>query len=167
MAILRLIHSADVPDPAALLERLSGRESSPPAPGEATPQPATAPAAQLPADFRSLVRFLEDNNKALLAQQLHDQVGVVRYAAPELLLKPLRPLGSDWPREVAKELKSLTGTNWTITIAEDAAEPSLLEQERMAEEQVRAEVLQDPGVKAALDAFPEAELESYSLTKGA
>jgi hypothetical protein len=28
-------------------------------------------------------------------------------------------------------------------------------------------VLQDPGVKAALDAFPEAELESYSLTKGA
>jgi DNA polymerase-3 subunit gamma/tau len=37
----------------------------------------------------------------------------------------------------------------------------------MAEEQVRAEVLQDPSVKAAMDAFPDAELESFSLTKGA
>jgi hypothetical protein len=37
----------------------------------------------------------------------------------------------------------------------------------MAEEQVRAEVLQDPAVAAAMEAFPEAELESYSLNKGA
>jgi DNA polymerase III subunit gamma/tau len=167
MAILRLIHSADLPDPASLVERLSGGESAAPAASRPAARPAESPSAQLPPDFPSLVRLAEEGGKALLAQQLHDQVGLVRYAAPELAVKPLRPLGTDWPREVAATLKALTGVNWTVTIADDGAGPSLLEQERMAEEQVRAEVLQDPGVKAALDAFPEAELESYSLTKGA
>nr|MBA3526750.1 hypothetical protein [Sphingomonas sp.] len=46
-------------------------------------------------------------------------------------------------------------------------EPSLLEQEKMAEQRVRSEVLEDEGVRAVFDAFPEAELESYSITKGA
>ena len=167
MAILRLIHSADLPDPASLVERLSGGESAAPAARQPAAKPAQSPAAQLPPDFPSLVRVAEEGGKALLAQQLHDQVGLVRYAAPELVVKPLRPLGTDWPREVAAALKALTGASWTVTIADDGAGPSLLEQERMAEEQVRAEVLRDPGVKAAIDAFPEAELESYSLTKGA
>jgi hypothetical protein len=36
----------------------------------------------------------------------------------------------------------------------------------MAEEKVRSDVLQDPAVKAAFESFPEAELESFSLTKG-
>jgi DNA polymerase III subunit gamma/tau len=167
MAVLRLIHSADLPDPAALLERLSGAQGSPQPAGQPAPQPSGAPAAQLPPDFRALVEFLEAQGKHQLAIQLHDQAGLVRYAPPELAVKPLRPLGSDWPRELAKELKALTGRKWSVTIADEGAEPSLLEQEKMAEEQVRAEVLQDPGVRAALDAFPEGELESFSLTKGA
>ena len=167
MAILRLIHSAELPDPATLLERLSGRETSAPAPGQGAAKPSASPTAQLPPDFNSLVQLLESEGKHQLAVQLHDQVGLVRYAPPELVLKPLRPLGSDWPRDCARELKSLTGATWTVTIADEGAGPSLLEQERMAEEQVRAEVLQDPGVRAALDAFPEGELESFSLTKGA
>jgi DNA polymerase-3 subunit gamma/tau len=36
----------------------------------------------------------------------------------------------------------------------------------MAEQRVRADVLADPNVRAMMDAFPEAELESFS-TKGA
>ena len=170
MAILRLIHSADLPDPAVLLERLTGSgEAAAGAAAPAAPSPA-APAAQLPPDFRSLVRLVDDSRRegaAILAQQLHDQVGLVRYAAPELVLKPLRPLGTDWPREAAAAFKALTGTSWTVIIADESAEPSLLEQEKMAEERIRSDVLLDPGVKAALDAFPDGELESFSLTKGA
>jgi DNA polymerase-3 subunit gamma/tau len=166
MAILRLIHSAELPDPSVLLKRLDG--------GSAAPSAAQAPKAatsgstgSLPADFPALIQALESNGKHQLAIQLHDQVGLVRYAAPELAVKPLRPLGSDWPRELSAVLKGITGATWSVTMAEDGAEPSLLEQEKMAEEQVRADVLQDPSVKAAMDAFPDAELESFSLTKGA
>ena len=168
MAVLRLIHSAGLPDPSALLERLAGSGESQVTPAEQRQREpsASSPAAKLPPDFPSLVNSLESGGKHQLAVQLHDQVGLVRYDPPELAVKPLRPLGSDWPREVAAALKGITGARWTVTLADDGAEPSLLEQEKMAEERVRAEVLQDEAVKAAFDAFPEAELESFSITKG-
>jgi DNA polymerase-3 subunit gamma/tau len=166
MAILRLIHAAELPDPSVLLQRLESGSAAPSA-APATRAAASGPAASLPADFPALIQALEASGKHQLAIQLHDQVGLVRYAPPELTLKPLRPLGSDWPRELSATLKGITGGTWTVSIADEEAQPSLLEQEKMAEEQVRAEVLQDPAVAAAMDAFPDAELESYSLNKGA
>jgi DNA polymerase-3 subunit gamma/tau len=166
MAILRLIHSADLPDPALLVQRLSGQKSAPPAAPAASPATGSGKSASLPGDFATLIRALEDDGKHQLALQLHDQVGLVRYAPPELAVKPLRPLGANWPRELAAALKALTGMTWSVAIADEGADPSLLEKERMAEEQVRAEVLQDPSVGAAMAAFPDAELESYTLSKG-
>ena len=167
MAILRLIHAAELPDPASLLQQLAGGATASAAPEMTAKSAPSGPSARLPSDFPALIQALEADGKHQLAIQLHDQVGLVRYAAPELVVKPLRPLGSDWPRELSATLKGITGASWTVTIADEGAEPSLLEKEKMAEEQVRADVLQDTSVKAAMDAFPDAELESYSLTKGA
>ena len=166
MALLRLIHAADLPDPASLIARITGAgASSAPAATSASKTAAAAPAAQLPADFSSLVKGFEAAGKHQLAVQLHDQVGVVRYAPPELVLKPMRPLGGDWPRQLASDLKALTGTTWQVSLSDEAGDPSLLDQEKIAEQRVRAEVLADPNVQAVMDAFPEAELETFS-TKG-
>jgi DNA polymerase-3 subunit gamma/tau len=162
MALLRLIHAAELPDPASLLARLSGQEGSAPIASPAS-SGGTAPTAKIPGDFRGLVSLLEANRKPLLAQQLHDHVSVVRYQPPELLLKPLRPLGGDWTRELAAALKTLTGTSWEVSLSDEQGDPSLLDQEKMAEERVRADVLADPNVRAVMDAFPDAELESFSV----
>jgi len=173
MALLRLVHSADLPDPASVLSRLSGEGAAPAAASSAQPAPAgtagspAAPAARLPADFPGLVKAVEASGRHLLAQQLHDQVGLVRFAPPELVLRPMRPLGPDWPRELAAALKALTGAAWQVSLSDEAGEPSLLDQDRMAEERVRADVLADPAVRAALDAFPDSALESFASTKGA
>ena len=165
MALLRLIHAADMPDPASLLAKLSG-EGAVALTSSAPASKASGPTARIPADFEGLVKTLEQGGKRILAQQLHDQIGLVRYAPPELVLKPMRPLGSDWSRELAAILKTATGATWQVTLSDDAGEPSLLEQEKMAEERVRADVLADPNVRAVMDAFPDAELESFA-TKGA
>ena len=165
MALLRLIHAADMPDPAALIAKLSG-EGSVSAPVAPSPAKPTGPTGTLPTDFQALVQFLENRGKHQLAVQLHDQVGIVRYAPPELVLKPARPLGQDWPRDLAATLKSLTGTSWQVSLSDESGEPSLLDQEKMAEERVRSEVLADPNVRSIVDAFPDAELESFS-TRGA
>ena len=164
MALLRLIHAADMPDPASLLQRLSG-DGSVAARASAPASKTSGPTAKLPADIRALVNRLEEGGRHQLAVQLHDQVGLVRYAAPELVLRPTRPLGGDWPRELAAALKSLTGTSWQVALSDEPGEPSLLDQEKMAEERVRADVLTDPNVRAVMDAFPDAELESFS-TRG-
>ena len=122
--------------------------------------------ATLPADFPALVKFLEKSGKHSLAVQLHDQVGLVRYAPPELVVKPTRPLGGDWPRALGAELKAVTGANWRVSLSDEPGEPSLFDQEKIAEERVRADVLADPNVRAVIDAFPDAELESFEGTKG-
>jgi len=165
MALLRLIHAADLPDPAAVLAQLSG-EAAGTAQHRVPPPRPQGSEARLPPDFPALVRALEEGGRHQLAVQLHDQVGLVRFAPPELALKPLRPLGQDWPRDLASALKAVTGTPWQVSLADEGAEPSLLEKEKMAEERVRADVLADPNVRAALDAFPEASLESFASMKG-
>ncbi|HEX6072475.1 MAG TPA: DNA polymerase III subunit gamma/tau, partial [Sphingomicrobium sp.] len=165
MALLRLIHAADLPDPASLLAKLSG-EGTAAAPSTAPGAKPAGTTASLPADFPSLVKFLEGKGKHQLALQLHDQVGLVRYAPPELVLKPTKPLGGDWPRQLALDLKAFTGIAWQVSFSDEAAELSLLDQEKMLQERVRADVLDDPNVRAVLDAFPDAELESFS-TRGA
>ena len=166
MALLRLIHAADLPDPTTVLSRLSGEASASPA-GSNAPVRSSGPTAQFPTDFNELINLLERKGKHQLAVQLHDQVGLVRYAPPELVLKPTRPLGTDWPRELAAALKSATDATWQVSLSDEPGEPSLLDQEKMAEERVRSEVLADPAVRAAFEAFPDATLESFASTKGA
>jgi DNA polymerase-3 subunit gamma/tau len=164
MALLRLIHAADLPDPATLMAQLSGggAAAAPSSPPTAKP---SGPTATLPPDFPALVKAIEQSGRHLLAQQLHDQVGLVRYSPPELVVKLMRPLGADWSRDLAAALKSITGASWQVTLSDEPGEPSLLDQEKIAEERVRADVLTDPNVRAVMDAFPGAELETYS-TKG-
>jgi DNA polymerase-3 subunit gamma/tau len=161
MALLRVIHAAEMPDPASLLQRLSS-EGAAASPAAAPVSKGDAPTAQIPADYPALIAALEHAGKHQLALQLHDQVGLVRYAPPELVVKPLRPLGADWSRDVTLALKAATGASWQIALSDESGEPSLLDQEKMAEERVRADVLADPNVRAVMDAFPDAELESFS-----
>ena len=81
------------------------------------------------------------------------------------MLKPLRPLGAEWTRDLAAALKDTTGSRWTVSFTDQGGEPSLQQQEQMAEERMRAAVLDEPNVRAVLESFPDATLESFS--KGA
>lgn len=166
MALLRVIHASELPDPAAVLEKLASGEvvSRPASAPPPAPTPA-APRAQAPADFATLVELLSHNGKPHLAQQLHDYAGLVRYAPPELVIKPLKPLGSDLVRDLSAALKAVTGTQWQVGTSDGPAEPSLLEQEQAKAEQVRQDVLNAPIVRAAFEAFPDAELASYRINE--
>ena len=166
MALLRLIHSADLPDPAALIARLvSGGESAAAAPASAKAA-RSGPGAALPTDYAALVAILEASGRHRLGVQLRDHVGLVRFAAGELTLRPLRPLGPDFARELAAAAKEATGATWAVSFTDQGGEPSLHQQDAMAEESARAALLDEPIVRAVLDAFPEAELEHFAAMKG-
>jgi DNA polymerase-3 subunit gamma/tau len=164
MALLRLIHSADLPDPAALLARLAGGGDVAVA---SAPAAKPTPASSQPADFASLVATLEASGKHRLGIQLRDHVGLVRFAPGELVLRPLRPLGADFARELAAAAKDATGSTWAVSFTDEGGEPSLHQQDEMVEEKVRAHVLGEPMVRAVLEVFPDAELETYAATTNA
>ena len=162
MALLRVIHASQLPDPGELVRKLSSGEAiAAPAAAGVAPGETQAPLLKLPGDFAALIRLLDDGGKPLLAQQLHDFVGLVRYAPPELAIRPQKPLPADFARDVSAALKALTGTAWEVSIADGPAAPSLLDQERAAESAARDAILASPLVKAAFEAFPEAELIDY------
>ena len=160
MALLRLIHAADMPDPATIMAQLASGGAVAVAPrGASAPAAGAAPSA--PDSFATFVAAIEGGGRKLLALHLHDNVGLVSFAPGEVVLKPLRPLGADFARELAAAAKEITGTSWQIRLAEDGGEPSLQQQEVMAEERVRATVMAEPAVRALLDAFPDATYVSH------
>jgi DNA polymerase-3 subunit gamma/tau len=162
MALLRVIHASDLPDPGAVLEKLASGEAAAAAPAPAPPKAESQGALlQLPPTFSALVDLLHGKGKAHIAQQLHVYVGLVSYKPPELIVRPLRPPPVDFIRDVAEALKAVTGSAWRVRIAEEEAQPSLLDQQKADAELLRQEVLDAPIVKAAFEAFPEAELAGY------
>ena len=141
--------------------------------------------AQVPRD-QATIMLVMDTSRSMLntdlspsrreaAQQAADaflqeipdrfQVGLVSFSPGELVLKPLRPLGADWTRDLAAALKDVTGSRWTVSFTDQGGEPSLQQQEQIAEETMRAAVLDEPNVRAVMETFPDATLESFS--KGA
>ena len=96
----------------------------------------------------------------MLGLQLRDHVGLVSFAPGELVLKPLKPLGAEFARELAAAAKQATGQNWEVRLTDEGGSPSLQQQEVMAEERMRAAVLDEPIVRSLLEEFPDATLES-------
>jgi len=162
MALLRVIHASELPDPGALAERLMSGGSVAVSSGELPAASRAKEQNSAPASFPALIDLLAGNGKQHLAQQLHDFAGLVRYEPPELAIRPTKPLPGDFNRELAAALKSLTGTLWRVSSSDGEAQPSPLEQEKAEAERLREAVLDSPMVKTAFEAFPEAELIGYT-----
>ena len=159
MALLRVMHAATMPDPGELARLL--REGGPVAaatPGAVAAAPPAGPAAKLPATFEDLIEALWQRGKGQLAQELHDCVGLVRYAPPELDYRATPQLPSDFAARLTQALREMTGIGWRVAASDAAAQPTLLEREEAAKADARAEILEIPVVKAAMAAFPDAAL---------
>ena len=158
MALLRLIHAADLPDPAALMTQLAGGGAVASAPARAAAPP---PPSASPGDFAGFIAAIERVGKKLLALQLHDNVGLISFSPGDIVLKPLRPLGADFARDLAAVAKEATGQAWLVRLSDTDAAPSLQQQDAMSEEAMRAAVMAEPSVRALLDAFPDATYLSH------
>ena len=160
MALLRVIHASQMPDPASLIKRLeSGSVAlAAPAASVATPVPAG------PASYRELVTLVDSSGKRMLAHRLQEEASVARWAPPEIGLHLRRPFDL---RELAIAFREATGTDWIVTSEDAAATPSLRELEVADETRARNAVLGDPIVAAALAAFPDAELTEFSEVRSA
>jgi DNA polymerase-3 subunit gamma/tau len=162
MALLRVIHAAELPDPGAVLERLASGEPVAAPPPAAPGMENQGELLRMPASFRELVDRV-GQKKAHISQQLHDFVGLVRYDPPEMVVRLLKPLPGDFIKSVSEALREATGTRWQVRASDEEAEASLLDQEKAGADRLRQEVLDAPIVQAAFEAFPEAELAGYRI----
>lgn len=160
MALLRMVYAASMPDPEDLLRKLEsgqGMSITASAPLIVATGAASGSSSHLPADFQTMLTVLEQAGKRQLALILHDTARVVRYAPPELVINPSRPLPAEFPRDVAAALKAATGEAWQVSLSLETGAASLLEQRQAAEKDAQAALLAHPLIKAAFAAFPDAE----------
>ncbi|QUT04114.1 DNA polymerase III subunit gamma/tau [Sphingobium phenoxybenzoativorans] len=161
MALLRIVHAASLPDPSDLARMIqqggvSGGAGQA-APAKDAPGAGSESAAQWPPTFAALVDALWKNS-GFLADQIEHEARLVRYAPPELALNMARPVADDFLRKLTEALKTATGQRWVVTLAEGEGEPTLGEQKAESEMQARQAILDTPVVRAAMTAFPDADL---------
>jgi len=168
MALLRIVHAASLPDPGELARRLASGAGAPslPAPAAAPAAPAAAPAAAaeapLPETVEGLVALLDGANRHLLAENVRNRVRPLRYEPPELVMSSAIPLPLDFARDLSVELKEITGRAWRILTDPAPGNPTIAEQLATARQAEEAQVRASPLVAAALAAFPDAQLESWT-----
>ncbi|MET3472811.1 DNA polymerase-3 subunit gamma/tau [Novosphingobium sp. 1529] len=172
MALLRVLHTADMPDPGGLVRKLEEMLAQGPALAAsmvAQPTSDGAPAAAMPSapatgiamDWQALVEQVEEVSPLtgatmrLSVRLIELRMGTLRYQ-----LAPGLP-GDPTP-DIKKALQNITGQAWLVERldgeAAQGAQPSLVEAKAALEAEAEAAMRADPLVRAALEAFPGAEI---------
>jgi DNA polymerase III subunit gamma/tau len=159
MALLRVQHASDLPDPGSLAKHLEELAARGPVAPKITgaPVPAEAPATA-GLDWAALINTVEQSGQLRLAQVMHDWVRVASLELGELTYALAPGYPGDPSSELRDALLRATGERWQVTRIEGEAAPALRETAEAAAEAAREALLRDPLVEAALAAFPNAEL---------
>ncbi|WP_417621692.1 DNA polymerase III subunit gamma/tau [Parasphingorhabdus sp.] len=174
MALLRVLCAADMPDPGKLAKMLEQGVSAPAAAPEIqqSPVPVAEPVAQttpapvaaqepeagaLPSRFADVVTTVGRVSPVLESILIAD-MRVVTCDPPDIIYQPARPIADSDIRKICDALQQETGVSWQISEGPGEAQPSLAEQEQQAIDAERQAILDTPLVKAAFDAFPDAQL---------
>ena len=170
MALLRVLHAADLPDPDRLAKRIeelarsgggNGANTAGPASqaadsGAAEGQHPAAPAAAL--DWAELVEQVDRSGQLRVAQMMRDRIRVIELAPERLIFEQADAYSDDPVPDIRDALYKLTGSRWQVERGTGEASPSLREAAENSAREERERIAGHPLVKAALEAFPDAEL---------
>jgi len=178
MVLIRLCHVADLPTPGDLVKRLASvapaavSASAAPSPAAppynggpraiavGAPAPVPAPAGPRLNQFRDVVALVAEQREPLLHSLLLHAVHLVRFAPGVIELRPEADVPRDFAARLAALLLDATGARWTIALSTAAGEPTLAEQGQAADTARRAVVAEHPLVRAILEAFPGARIDT-------
>ncbi|KHL26810.1 DNA polymerase III subunit gamma/tau [Croceibacterium mercuriale] len=164
MALLRVTHAADLPDPGTLASQLSDMLARAPAIPAAPAGEGSAPAAvqaeaSVPSiDWAALCDQVEDRGRLRVANLMRDWLRVVELAPGRLVYQLVPGIGDEPTADLRDALREATGIKWQVERGEGEGAPSLREEAESLKHAERERVLADPLVQAAFAAFPGAEL---------
>ena len=164
MALLRVMHAADLPDPGTLAKMLQGSLALalPPAQSAAIATPGESAPAAGAVDWAALCDRVEHAGQLRVAQIMRDWLRVVDLAPLALVYSLVEGYSGDPGAEVRDALLRATGERWEVSRGAVSpgggeASPSLREQVEAKQAAQDAAMRESPLVAAALAAFPGAE----------
>ena len=162
MALLRILHAGQMPDPGKLakrIEELAVSEVAAPAVPAAQDATPSAPLATAPAlDWAALVGEVDRAGMLHVAEVMRSRVRVIELAPERVMFEQADNFPDDPAPEIRDALFKVTGKRWLVERGSGTAQPSLRETTEAEARAAQERVLSDPLVNAAFEAFPEAEL---------
>ncbi len=154
MALLRMLHAADLPDPGALAKQL-GELAARGAVQANGAGGGTGPVAAL--DWREVCDKVERAGMLRIASLMRDWVRVIELTPGRLVYSLAPGMADDPAADLRDALLKATGERWQAERGEGQGVPSLREQAETAKASEAERIRRAPLVEAALAAFPEAE----------
>ncbi|KWV95694.1 DNA polymerase III subunit gamma/tau [Erythrobacter sp. AP23] len=159
MALLRTLHAGQMPDPGKLAKKIEKLAEAGPAPAPAASGEATSAAPQASLDWQELVDAIDASGLLQEASIMRLQVRVVDFADGVLRYGRDAKFSDDIAPVLRDALHRHTGKRWTVEeVAGGTGAPSLVEVQQAERDAAAAATRAHPLVKAAFDAFPDAEL---------
>jgi DNA polymerase-3 subunit gamma/tau len=157
MALLRVLHASDLPDPGTLAKHLETALANAPR-AESTSAAPAAPAPVASLGWEQLIETVDRSGQLRVAQVMRDWVRVIAIAPGELIYSVAPGYAGDLGPELRDALLRATGERWTVQRGEGEGAPTLREQadaQKAAEDEA---LRRHPLVEAAFAAFPQAEI---------
>ena len=188
MAVIRLTHVAELPDPETLVRKLTEEPRPPagggvaggaPAGGSGTVHAATmrAPTApmrgavmasaapalaegqlQVYASFDAVVDLIREKRDMLLLKEVEEGVRLVRYSPGRIEFEPAPEARADLAARLGQRLQGWTGARWGVSVVGTGGAPTLAEARDAGQLEAEAEAAENPLVQAVLAAFPGAKI---------
>lgn len=173
MILVRIAYSANLPSPAELLESIKKKSESGtliaptafPATTFAakTPQPATDDARNVVfADISELLEYLEQNKQARMVYTIKNDMEICDFTSGCIKFKASEHLSADFTTNLNKFLQEKTGYKWTFDILPGAPENTIAMAENIQKETDKKDVAENPLVKAILEEFRGAKIETLT-----
>jgi len=186
MAVIRLTHVADLPDPETLLRHLRNVQPSGAVAGGApagrsvqhSPMMRLAPAASprgavmqggqalaLQSDaevayqtFDQVVALIRDKRDMTLLFEVESSLRLAHYAPGRIEFEPTAEAAPDLAARLGQRLQNWTGRRWGVSVVSSGGAPTVLEERDRDLTQARVQAMTNPLVQAILAAFPLAKI---------
>lgn len=166
MALLRVMHASEMPDPGSLVKKLEELAARAPAVAAHTGEagaPAAAPAA-VALNWETLVEQVE-HFSPLAGSSMRLAVRVIELRQGYLKYELVPGVPGDPTPEIRKGLQDSIGGHWQVERGTGNAAPSLEEVRAASVAAAEAAMKDDPLVKAAFAAFPDAQIVDEDSSK--
>jgi DNA polymerase-3 subunit gamma/tau len=121
-------------------------------------------AAPRPQSFQQVIELFEQHHEAVLRAHLFAHVHLVRFEPGRIELRPTEGAPRDLPNRLGSLLTQWTGERWLVSVSSEAGEPTLKERAEARVQSLKSAAAREPLVRAVLDAFPGARIESVRET---
>ncbi|KAB2886736.1 MAG: DNA polymerase III subunit gamma/tau [Albidovulum sp.] len=185
MAVIRMTHVADLPDPEQLLRRIAEGPGSA-APAGRAPAPASQATNAVPraevnvapsgsgaatalarapevalaryASFPAVVELIRANRDVKLLLEVENHLRLVHYAPGRIEFEPTADAPRDLAATLAARLQGWTGVRWGVSVVSGGGAPTLAALRDAKTLAAKEKARENPLVQAVFAAFPEARI---------